>query len=172
MIEPAELLIVGKIGTAFGVKGWVKVHSFTDHADNIFDYQPWLLSNGTEVAIQDWRHHAGNLVAQLEGCSTRDQAEQFTNLDIQVSASQLPALDGSYYWRDLIGCRVVTESDYDLGTVSSLLETGSNDVLVVKPNSRDAFGKTERMVPFLQTDVVKSVDIASKMIVVDWDPGF
>lgn len=172
MTEPAELLIVGKVGTAFGVKGWVKVHSFTDHAESIFDYQPWLLGKDTEFAVCNWRHHAGNLVVQLEGCSTRDQAEQLTNLDISVSAGQLPALDDAYYWRDLIGCRVVTESNYDLGTVSSLLETGSNDVLVVKPNSRDAFGKTERMVPFLQTDVVKSVIIADKTIIVDWDPGF
>jgi len=96
-----------------------------------------------------------------------------TNVEISVDAAQLPELpQGEFYWRDLIGMSVVTDKGYDLGTVDDLMETGSNDVLVVKANKKDAFGQAERLIPFLTDSVIKEVKHDAREITVDWDPGF
>ncbi|KAA1461413.1 ribosome maturation factor RimM, partial [Enterobacter hormaechei] len=88
-------------------------------------------------------------------------------------SEQLPELDtGDYYWKDLIGCQVISTAGYNLGTVNDMMETGSNDVMVVKANLKDAFGVKERLIPFLDGQVIKKVDLATKTIEVDWDPGF
>ncbi|MCE1731900.1 ribosome maturation factor RimM, partial [Enterobacter hormaechei] len=80
--------------------------------------------------------------------------------------------EGDYYWKDLIGCQVINTTGYNLGTIHDMMETGSNDVMVIKANLKDAFGIKERLVPFLDGQVIKKVDLATKTIEVDWDPGF
>lgn len=80
--------------------------------------------------------------------------------------------EDEFYWRDLKGMQVVAKNGYDLGTVSGLMETGSNDVLVVDANRNDAFGKTERLIPYIQEEVIIAVNKDENTIEVDWDPGF
>jgi 16S rRNA processing protein RimM len=97
----------------------------------------------------------------------------YTHAEISMDATQLPELpQGEFYWRDLIGMSVMTDKGYNLGIVDDLMETGSNDVLVVKANSKDAFGQSERLIPFLTDSVIKEVKYDVKEITVDWDPGF
>ena len=103
----------------------------------------------------------------------RNAAQLYVNAEIAVLATELPELaEDEFYWRDLIGMTVHNQSGYDMGQVSDLLETGSNDVLVVKAKANDAFGKHERLIPFLTEQVIKEIDQQTKTIVVDWDPGF
>lgn len=71
-----------------------------------------------------------------------------------------------------MGMAVINEAGYHLGEVSDMMETGSNDVLVVKANRTDAFGQKERLLPFLMDAVIKSVDLTERRIIVDWDPAF
>ena len=165
-----ELLILGKIAGLFGVKGWVKVFSHTDPRENIVGYSPWYLRKGggewTPVKVKSGRRHGKSVVALLEGIEDRDGAVALQGYDIAVHRSQLPApADGEFYWTDLIGLTVSTESGVELGRVDHLLETGANDVLVVR-------GERERLIPFLYGDVVKTVDLAQRCMVVDWDPDF
>jgi len=113
------------------------------------------------------------MIVKLKGVDDRDQANALTNAEVFVDAKKLPELNqGDFYWKDLIGCRVKTVNGYDLGQVTDLMETGSNDVLVVKANLKDAFGATERLIPFVEEQFIKQVDLTTKMIVVDWDPAF
>ncbi|GGO75085.1 ribosome maturation factor RimM [Bowmanella pacifica] len=176
MSDASETLVVGKIGAPYGVKGWVKITSYTDQPEGIFDYAPWLLkSEGglKELKVDQWREHNKGLIAKLAGVDDRDAVDRLKNLEIVISAEQLPELEeGDFYWRDLVGMQVVTEKGYNLGTVRELFETGSNDVLVVKANINDAFGQKERMIPYLIDQVVKKVDPAAKTITVDWEPDF
>jgi 16S rRNA processing protein RimM len=170
------LLVVGKVGAPYGVKGWVKITPYTDETDGIFDYQPWLIEQGsgqTVVEIEEWRRHSNGIIAKLAGVDTRDDAEAIKNLDIKIEETTLPSLaEDEYYWRDLVGMKVVTDKGYDMGTVKELFETGANDVLLVKANLNDAFGKKERMVPYLVDSVILSVDSDAKTVTVDWDPSF
>ncbi|WP_286234752.1 ribosome maturation factor RimM [Thalassotalea sediminis] len=171
-----EQIIVGKIGAVYGVKGWLKVHSFTQDQEAILDYFPWSLKLGNKVQtveVTDWRKHNKGLVVKIDNIDDRDVAQTLVSAEIYVDKATLPELpDGEFYWRDLIGMTVVTDKGYDLGQVSDLLETGSNDVLVVKANRNDGFGKKERLIPYLEDQVVKTVSLEDKQICVDWDPGF
>jgi 16S rRNA processing protein RimM len=84
----------------------------------------------------------------------------------------LPELEeGDYYWSDLIDLEVRTEAGQLLGVVHSLMETGSNDVLVVQ-GTAESLDRSERLIPWLPGSVVKNVDLAGRVITVDWDPGF
>jgi 16S rRNA processing protein RimM len=176
MSQENTTIIAGKLGAPYGIKGWLKVHSFTDDPAGIFDFSPWLIGqqgNWQTVEVVDWRRHNKGFIAKLASVEDRDQANVLTNAEIAVFEEQLPDLpDGEFYWRDLIGLSVVTNKGYDLGKVDDMLETGSNDVLVVKANPNDGFGKGERLIPYLTESVVLKVDLDAKEVTVDWDPSF
>jgi 16S rRNA processing protein RimM len=162
-------LLVGKISGAFGIKGWVKIFSFTDPKDNILNYSPWILiikGDSKFVKVINGKMQGKHVVAQLEGLLDRDQAEELASSDIAITADQLPvAEDGTYYWSDLIGLKVNNLQGVFFGEVASVMETGANDVLVVK-------GDRERAIPFLQGQSIVSIDVAAGVMVVDWDPDF
>ncbi|WP_127020569.1 ribosome maturation factor RimM [Rheinheimera mangrovi] len=171
-----DLVVLGKFGAVYGINGWLKVNSYTDVPEGIFDYTPWqiqLQGNWRQVQISSKKRHGNGLIVKLAEVSDRDQAQLYVNADIAVERSALPQLaEGDYYWRDLMGMAVVNEAGYHLGEVVDMMETGSNDVLVVKANKSDAFGKTERLLPFLTDSVIKDVNNAERRILVDWDPDF
>lgn len=165
-----QYIVVGEISGVFGVKGWVKVYSFTDPRENILNYSPWILRKGSElksVAVLDGGMQGGAVIASLSGITDRDMAASLGGYEILIDENLLPEPEeGEYYWRDLIGLKVETEQGIALGVVDYLLETGANDVLVVKED------KQERLIPFLQGQFVKSIDLKAGLIIVDWDPEF
>lgn len=169
-----EYVTVGRISGLYGVKGWVKVFSYTRPRQNILDYSPWYLKQGKTwkpVELQEGRVHGEGIVAHLVGCDDRELARELLKADIAISRQQLPALDDGYYWADLMKCQVVTRKGVELGQVEQMLETGANDVLVVR--QKTAEGETqERLIPFIREDVIVSVDLSGHIITVDWDPEF
>ena len=176
MLADADALVVGKVVAAYGIKGWVKVLSFTDPKENIFDYQPWYLKTDkgwAPVKLTGGRVQGKGLVAQLDGATDRNVAEaRFLGREIAIPRSVLPTLeDGDYYWRDLIGLRVRTDAGEDLGKVTSLMETGANDVLVVRGDSH-SLDRQERLIPWVPDEFVTEVNLGEGYLVVDWDPAF
>ncbi|AZL84061.1 MULTISPECIES: ribosome maturation factor RimM [Aliivibrio] len=175
MSKQDEVIVVGKFGASYGIRGWLKVVSFTDQPESIFDYKPLLIKvkdEWVEFSVESWKRHKG-LVCKLEGLEVREEAQAYTNLEIAVKADALPELsEDEFYWRELFGMEVVTSQGYGLGIVDDIFETGSNDVLVVKANLKDAFGKKERLIPFIDEQVIKVIDREAQRIEVDWDPGF
>jgi len=169
-------IILGKVGAVYGIKGWLKIHSFTDETEAILDYFPWSLKLGNNtqtVEITDWRKHNKILIVKVAGIDDRDEAQALVGSEILTNEAALPELSqDDFYWRDLIGMSVVTNKGYDLGVVTDMMETGANDVLVVKANLKDGFSKKERLIPYLFEQVIESVSIENKQICVDWDPGF
>jgi 16S rRNA processing protein RimM len=168
-LSKQEEINVGKISGVFGIKGWIKVFSFTDRKENILRYSPWQLKKGTDsktVAVIDGKLQGKAIVAQLDGINDRDEAASLMGWDIFITPEQLPKTEkGEYYWSDLIGLAVETNLGIQLGVVESLLETGANDVVIVK-------GERERVIPFLQGQTIISIDLAARKMVVDWDPDF
>jgi 16S rRNA processing protein RimM len=160
---------VGKISGVFGIKGWVKVFSFTDPRENILTYSPWLLKKGDQIKpvnVVDGQLQGKTVVVQLADIDDRNQAASFMGWDIFITQDQLPkAAKGEYYWSDLIGLQVETIDGVQLGVVDSLLETGANDVIIVQ-------GERERVIPFLQGRTIIKVDLEAGNIIVDWDPDF
>lgn len=168
--------VVGKLGSTYSIRGWLRVYSSTEQAESIFDYQPWFLKIKEQwqpVELESWRYHNRDLIVKLKHVDDREAAQALANIEIGVDLSVFPELEeGDYYWHDLIGCNVVNLQGYLMGSVTEMMKTGSNDVLVVRANTKDAFGKQERLIPFLYEKVVKRVDLTTKTIEVDWDAGF
>jgi 16S rRNA processing protein RimM len=166
-------IILGYISKAYGVKGWVRVCSYTDPSHNIFTYQPWQLLLGEawqEVKLRQGKCYGKGLIAQLQGCDDRCQAEAYAGVTIAIANNSLPTLnEGEYYWQQLMGLDVKTNSDVKLGKVDQLLATGANDVLVVQGNARSIDMK-ERLIPWLPDQVITHVDLLKGIIWVDWDP--
>ena len=170
--EPSagKRILLGKIHGAFGVRGELKLESFTDPARSIFRYQPWILRGpqGAERELEGarGRETAKGIVATFPGVDDRDAADALRGTEVWVSRSALPPPGpDEYYWVDLEGLRVVNLEGADFGTVSHLFSTGANDVLV-------ATGERERMIPFLLPQYIHSVDFDGGVVTVDWDPEF
>lgn len=170
-----ERVVLGKITSVYGVRGWVKVYSHTEPMDNILNYNPWYVEiNGRMQAIEvdQGKRHGKGLIAKLVGCDDREVARSYCGVDISVEQAELPELeDGDFYWHQLEKLNVVTESGVELGRVDHLIATGSNDVLVVRGTAQ-SIDKRERMIPYLPEQVVKEVNLEAGTIRVDWDPEF
>lgn len=153
----------------FGIKGWIKVYSYTEPGDNILKFASWLLGGNDQperFSVEDGGWRGKTIVAKLGGIDTRDEATKVVGRGIFVERAELPELpENEFYWADLVGLNVFNEDGICFGVVDSLMETGANDVLLVR-------GDRERLIPFVQKQIVKSVDIENRRLVVGWDPDF
>lgn len=189
-------VVIATVGKVYGVQGWVKIISHTDPPENAFNYQPWLIkiedspqlkgierskaSNGgkgrkggwQELKVAAYKRQTKDLIVRFDACNDRDEARQYTGLDIYVDSGLMPPLEeDEFYWHDLEGLKVINQNDLLLGEVDHLIETGSNDVLVLKA-CEGSFDKKERLIPFLMDQVIKKVDFSQREIRVDWEEGF
>lgn len=160
------MVIMGRVASAFGIRGWVKIQPFSEFVDSLLGYKTWYLGyeNGPwrEVNIAECEAHDKTLAAKFPDCPDRTAAEKLKGLLIAVPRSSLPAQDeDEYYWADLIGMSVLNQAGETLGVVAELLETGANDVLIVKGSGPDV------LIPFLK-NVIGKVDLAARVIHVDW----
>lgn len=178
MSTNSNLVNVGRITAVFGIKGWVKIHSYTDPQENLFEYHPWFLKTAhgvKKIEIDEAKPHGDSFVAHIVGVDDRDLAMEFTAADIAIERDLLPELDtGEYYWSQLEGLAVFTQfsgTRQRLGTVSKLFETGANDVLVVAADA-ESIDQRERLIPYVPEQFVISVDINAREMIVDWDPEF
>ena len=162
-------IIIGRIGSVYGLKGWLKIISFTEPVENIFSYQPWQLfihHQWQPVSVKNFNKQGTQLIALLDICTNREDTRQYTGLDISIFRQQLPTLSNNeYYWSDLEGLKVVNKEGYLLGTVDHLFATGSNDVLVV-------IGNKKYLIPYLLNQFILHIDLNNQTMLVDWDPDF
>ncbi len=160
---------VGRIAGLFGVRGWLKVYSYTVPRDNVVGYSPWYLvldGQSRQVKVLSGRAHGDTVVAQIEGIQDRDAAAALVGSEIEVDRAVFgKAGREQFFWTDLQGMKVQTLTGESLGVVDHLFETGANDVMVV-------VGERRHLVPFLYGRVVTGVDAEQRLITVDWDPGF
>lgn len=166
----SKRILIGKIMGAFGVRGEVKILSHTAPETALLRYQPWTLrdAHGREWQVTGAKGRAGSkgVVASLPDIQDRDAAEALRGVEIHVPRSALPApKPGEYYWVDLQGLRVETVEGVPLGHIDHVFSTGANDVICVH-------GERERLIPFIQPDVVRQVNFEAGLMVVDWDPEF
>lgn len=165
-----EKVLLGKINGLFGVKGWVKVFSYTDPRDKIVEYKHWYLGDESTrlIEVEQGQAHKAGVVAKLSGVDDRDAAVLLLNQNIWVAADKLATLpNDEFYWFQIIGLEVYDTNNNRIGKVKDLMETGANDVLVVRGE-----GKTEYLIPYLQDQVVKSINLEEQKMIVDWDTDY
>ncbi|MBV1877224.1 MAG: ribosome maturation factor RimM [Pseudomonadales bacterium] len=169
------MVVVGKISAAYGIKGWVRLHSYTEPEEQIFDYLPWTLIKGRSkqnLKISQSKKHNKSWVVLFDGYDNRNQAEALAGAEVWVDKSLFSELpEGDLYWFQLLGLKVINEADELLGEVFQLLETGANDVLSVKA-CKDSIDKRERNIPYVEEQVILDVDLQSGTIKVAWDADF
>ena len=167
--QDTRQVLMGRIGGLFGVRGWVKVHSYTSPPENLLRYDPWRVQMGgvwKTLAVNAGRRHGKGLVVQLAGYTDRDRACELIGAEVAVERRQLEApAENEYYWTDLIGSEVVNRDGREFGRVDHMIETGANDVLVVRGE------QGETLIPFVIGRYVLEVDLARRRIAVDWEAG-
>ena len=168
-------VVIGRISGHFGIKGWVRIQSYTRPAEQIFEYPEILISvivaneSWKSFTVEEAKRQGNKLVCKLSGLQSREDAEHFLGCEIAVTRSQLGCLpDGEYYWMDLIGCDVISVQGIELGRLASIMETGANDVFVVE-SALDT-GK-ELLIPWVG-QVVVGVDLVNRLITVDWQEDY
>ncbi|MCA0900647.1 ribosome maturation factor RimM [Microbulbifer agarilyticus] len=182
-VNSEELVTVGRITSVYGVRGWVKVHSYTEPMENILQYSRWWLQNpaaNPAKGVPQWqpleidagKRHGKGLIIHIKGVDDRDIAAQFCQRDISVVGGEMPQLDdGEYYWHQLQGLQVVSTfegQETRFGEVARLMETGANDVMVV----RGGDDGRERLIPYIPGEFITEVDLKAGVITVNWDPEF
>lgn len=169
-----DLVVLGKIVSVHGVKGEVKVYSFTDPIDNVLHYRRWTLRRDGEikqVELARGRLQGRVLVAKLKDLDDREVARTYADFEICVPRSELPDLDdGEFYWYQLQGLKVIDQAGQLLGVVDHLFETGANDVMVVKACA-GSLDDRERLLPYTDQCVL-AIDLATGEMQVDWDADF
>ncbi len=179
--RPGEKVVVGKITGVYGIKGWVKVYSYTRPITGILEYKTWQLSpadgsgrpeeagKSQTLQLVTGRQQGKGIVAQLAGYDDRDQVRVLVDQEIFIPRSQLPALPaGQYYWTDLEGLTVVGLDGETLGQVDHIMETGANDVIVVNVTGTKSASKAKQcLIPYIP-GVVQEIDLDQGMMRVDW----
>ena len=164
-----DVVVMARVAGAFGIKGWLKLQTFTQSPDSLDAYASWLIKGDKgweEFALEDFAVNAKGAVAKLKGCDDRTAAENLAKREIGIPRDALEdAGEGEVFWFDLIGCDVVNSAGERFGKIETLLETGANDVLVVKR------GAEEILIPYLE-DVVLKVDREAKLVTVNWTQDF
>ena len=186
---PDDSVEVGRILDAWGVKGWLKILPHSTQSEALFSAKSWFLQppdskfrpgfnafTGTvTITVDEAKTHSDSVVAKIDGLDDRNDAEALRGCRIFLPRSAFPqASKDEYYWVDLIGLNVVNREGVALGCVRDLMATGPNSVLCVEYQAiqEDGSSKTEeRMIPFVSA-YVDSVDLAGKLITVDWQPDY
>lgn len=162
-----DFIVIGKVGSPYGVRGWFKVQTFTEFGASILQYTPlYMRQNNDEwriITLEEGRPHGKGFIAKIPGINTPEEARLLTGNTLAITRAQLPTLkENEYYWSDLAGLTVINKNGEVYGKVIYLMETGSNDVLVVK-------GKQEFAIPYLMGSTILKIDLEKQEILVDWE---
>lgn len=163
-------IVVGRVGAPVGLAGAIRVWSYTSPPEALLGYGTLRVDargTGAALTLRRGARHGRALVVEFEEVADRTAAARLTGAELSIERAQLPVLPaGEYYWVDLIGLDVVNRDGVQLGQVVDLMETGANDVLVVRD------GASERLIPYLRGSVVCTVDLTRRRLEVDWDAEF
>ena len=156
---------VGRLGAAHGVRGWLRVQSFTDPPQRLFEWKRWRLQSGAEVNVLEARPQGNGWIARLEGIEDRDAAGRLSGQLVLVDRGELPATTAREYYRaDLVGFEARNVEDVLLGVVDHFIDTPGNAVMVIR-------GTREYLVP-MSAQHLRSVDQQARRLIVDWPEDF
>ena len=164
-----KFVVMGKVVGSHGIKGWLKIQPFTEDINTLGKFSSWFLSKNEsewkEFKIESSSIKGRTLLSKIENVNDRNEADKFKSFLIGINKIDLPVLEkGKYYWSDLISLEVINEVGFNCGVIDSIMETGSNDVLVIK-------GEKETLIPYLDNVILK-IDLEKKNVLVDWDENF
>ncbi|MCS6945270.1 MAG: ribosome maturation factor RimM [Sutterellaceae bacterium] len=165
-VAPADLVPLGAVRGAYGVRGWVRIAPYAAEPTVLLACRRWWLlrdSHGEPLTVNAVRRHRTLLLAKWEGYDQREAVESLRGREVAVARAEFPpASAGEYYWVDLIGARVVNRAGVALGVVVGLRSNGAQDVLEIK-------GQEATMLVPMVDCYIDEIDTASRLIRVDWE---
>ena len=166
-----DFIVIGRITSTHGVKGWVSIESYSSNKKDIFNYKLFLNNNNkfTTIDVSDYKLMPKKIILKIKNIDSIDTAETLLGYQIYTKSNQLNELDeDEYYWNKLIGCNVYTdENNLLLGKVTSIIRNISSDILVIKHKEN----KEEILIPFIKT-YLQEVNLKEKIIKVDWENDY
>jgi len=168
-MEKKFFTIVGKIGRPYGILGWAYLNSFTEVKEDIFRYKPWFLKKKQIVVCKNWKIYKNKFLFSIKNVNNRNKICLLTNQFIFVKQDIFPILKNkSFYWKDLIGCRVFSVNKKYIGKVFNLIDNKFYDILVIK-KIKQKINEKEILVPFIEKNFIKNVNLAEKKIIIDFN---
>lgn len=169
-LRQPSVVVVGRLVGAYGVKGWLRVMSFTRPITNILNYKPWLIRQADDLRYLNLliaNTHGKRLVVSVDGVVDRTQALSLVGCEVMIDKVQLPPTQKSeFYWHDLLNLKVFNADNLLLGLVAEIIETVNHDVLVVT-NDENRY-----LIPYVPDVYIKDVDIERGVLCVDWQPSY
>lgn len=164
-------ILIGKVGKSYGILGWITIFSFSEEREKIFDYLPWYFlkeKKWTKINLNHWKKYKKNFIVKIKGICDRSEAVKLTNSNIMIENHQLPQLKkNEYYWFEIIRFNVFNTNQEYLGKVIDLMRTKINDILIIKNELKHL--KKNILIPFIDKEIVKKIDINNKLIIVHWN---
>jgi len=175
-----KYILLGKLNGHHGIKGWLKVYSYTEPKENILSYPQIMLFKGNKpkdywkkVEIANGRLQGKGVVVHIKGYDNREASEELIGSTIGINREDLGKLpEDDYYWVDLIGLKVINQEGIVLGEIVNMLPTTANDVMVVKYQQKQEGIQEEYLIPYIMGQFVLDVDLTSGEMQVDWDVDF
>ncbi|CAL4322384.1 ribosome maturation factor RimM [Buchnera aphidicola] len=165
LIKP---IIIGKIGTCYGILGWNKLTSYTENKENILKYNKFFIQKNNrwkKISILKKKIHYNTIIIKIDNINNREDAKKITNKLIAIDEKTLPDLKkNEYYWKDIINCDVFTINKKYLGKVDYIIREKINDLLSIKKNK---YQKNAILIPFIQKKIIKNIDILNKKIYIN-----
>ena len=158
-------IVVGKILTTHGIKGWLTIGSYTSSPEDIFKYNLEIVINNEfkKLTVIEHNFMPKKIIMKLEGIDTIESCSEYINLDLYTLTDELPKTENNeYYWHNLIGCNVLSEDGILLGGADSLFTSGDTDILVVKNGD----SQKEILIPFLKSNIIS---VENGKIIVRWN---
>ena len=169
-MSDSESIALGHVSGVFGIKGWIKVYSYTRPKEQILNYPTWLIGKNktVQMILEEGRLHKESIIAKLKGIDDRNKAMDLFENKIHVLTQDLANLpQDEFYWYQLIGLQVFDTSGKHIGEVVRMMETGANDVLVVRADD-----KAEHLIPYIKDGVIQSIDLMTQKIIVEWETNY
>lgn len=167
--DTEQKIVIGRFGSPFGVKGWIKVQSFTEPEENLLAYTNWYSPERDSWSLikhDDYARHGKGWVVHLVGYDSPEAVRFLTSVDIAVARSDFPPLaEDEFYINDIVGFSAINVDGVLLGKVMGFVDSGAHELLVVA-------GEKEYLIPLIKDRFLKSVDKALQQIIVDWDADF
>ncbi len=160
-----DYIEIGNISGFFGVKGWVKLYSYSRPRVGIGKYKKFYLGDDKVlIRFTQIKESGKNIVGHIADINSREEAASYLGKALFIKKQDLPKLENEYYWQDLIGLTVVNQQNVTLGNIVEMLETGANDVMVISNDKKE-----ELLIPYVFSHYIVSVDLDKKTMLVDWE---
>ncbi|QJC36680.1 16S rRNA processing protein RimM [Enterobacteriaceae endosymbiont of Donacia simplex] len=172
-----EKIVLGKFGKIYGIKGWIRLFSYTQNKRNLFSYKKlFIISNMKDICFIKFNQYIKKkkyFVVKINNINRTKEVINFVNHKIYILKYELIKYKNKqeYYWNDIIGCYVLNINKIYLGKIINIIETKIYDIIIIKSNKLHVKNK-KILIPFIEPNIIKSIDLINHIIKVNWNLQF